>query len=492
MSIIKVTKFNESFLRVISEPATESELYDYFTFDYPNARWTPAYKAKLWDGKYHLFDIIRKKLYTGLLDLLIEFAKKYHHTIEIDFDISPVNISLEQIKEYSLSLNVHSKGNPIQFRDYQLDSIHQAILRKRMTLVCPTGGGKSLILYTICRYYLEQDKKIVIIVPSTSLVQQMYNDFTDYSSNVEWSAKDNLQMLYSGLSKEIDNPILITTFQSLHRSDKKYLNQFDVAIVDECHQSKSKSITGILDKMETVEYRIGTTGSLDNNKIHSLLITGVLGTIYKVITTNELIKQSSLSDLKIKSFILKYPESTRKLCKKLEYQKEIDFLIGSKERNDFITNLALNTTGVTLVLFLHIEKHGKILYDMISERSNGRKVHYIDGSVNVDERESIRKDLSESDNSILLASFGTLAVGINIPSISNIIFASPSKSRIRNLQSIGRGLRLNKNKSHCLLFDLTDDLSYKGWKNYSLKHGAERFKLYCEEKFNISLKEIEL
>lgn len=492
MSIIKVQKMNEVYLRVMSDPATESELYDYFTFDYPNARWTPAYKAKLWDGRYHLFDAIRKKLYTGLFDLLVEFAKKYQHTVEVDFPIEETDFSLEQTREFCNLLNIHSKSNPIDFREYQLDAIHKAILKKRITLVSPVGSGKSAIIYALCRYYLEKGKKIVIIVPSTSLVQQMYNDFADYSSNIEWSVKDNMQMLYSGLSKEVENPILVTTFQSLHRTDKKYLNQFDVAIVDECHQSKSKSLTGILEKMENCQYRIGTTGSLDNNKIHSLIITGVLGTIYKVITTNELIKQSSLSDLKIKSLLLKYPIEVKKECNKLEYQKEIDFLITNDKRNEFICNLALNTTGVTLVLFLHVEKHGKVLYDMIKEKSNGRTVHYIHGGVDVDERESVRKELTESTDSILCASFGTLSTGINIPSISNIIFASPSKSRIRNLQSIGRGLRLNKNKSHCLLFDLTDDLSYKGWKNYSLKHGAERFKLYCEEKFDVIVKEIEL
>ena len=210
----------------------------------------------------------------------------------------------------------------------------------------------------------------------------------------------------------------------------------------------------------------------------------------KVISTKELIDTNRIADLRIKALVLKYDDKTRKEMKEAKYDDEIKFLAQCRERNNFIKNLALGRTGNTLVLFQMVEKHGKLLYDLINRED--RKIFFIHGGVDVEERESAREITEKENNAIIIASYGTFSTGINIRNLHNIIFASPSKSRIRNLQSIGRGLRKGDKKSKATLYDIADDLSYKSWNNFTLKHFAIRVKMYNEEEFDYKIYNIRL
>lgn len=492
MTKIYVEKLNEVHLRVYSDGGVELELADYFTYEYPGAKFTPQYRARLWDGKIRLYDAIRKTLYCGLMPYLQLFAERNGYEIECDNVDFYEDIQLEEVTSYAESLNLHGRGEPIDIRDYQLDAIHTALSHARRVLVSPTGSGKSLIIYTLCRWHLEQGRKCLVVVPTTSLVEQMYSDFEDYSTANGWITKHHCQKLYSGFPREFDRDIMFTTWQSIYKQPKSWFDQFDVVIGDEAHQFKAKSLTTIMEKMTDTKYRIGTTGSLDDKKVNRLVLEGIFGKVYKVTSTKKLQETGSLAPIKITALLLSYPEDVRKACAKMEYQAEIDFLVKNDKRNKFLRNLALNCKGNTLLLFQFVDKHGSVLYDMIKAKADGRKVFFIHGGTDVEDREGVRKILSGEDDAIVVASFGVFSTGINIPSIENIIYASPSKSRVRNLQSIGRGLRLNKGKSHCNLFDLTDNLSWKSWKNHTLKHGAERFKLYSEEEFPVKLVEVSL
>ena len=493
MTTIQVQQLNDVHLRVFSEGSVESELTDYFTYEYPGAKFTPQYRARLWDGKVRLYDPLRKTLYVGLYDYLLRFAETHQHEIEL---LSPIaekdDIPSEDIETFTNSLNLHGRGAPIDIRDYQLDAIHTALTNRRNVLVSPTGSGKSLIIYTVCRWLLQKDHKILVVVPTTSLVEQMFSDFEDYSSANGWGVSDFCQKLYSGFPKEFDKQIMFTTWQSIYKQPKSWFDQFSCVIGDEAHQFKAKSLTTIMEKMTDTPYKIGTTGSLDDKKINRLVLEGIFGRVYKVTTTKKLQEQGKLSQLKIKAILLKHEESVRKQCNKMDYQEELDFIVTNYKRNKFLRNLAINTVGNTLVLFQFVEKHGSVLYEMIKEKAGDRPVYFIHGGTDVDDRESIRKVLSDQDNAIVVASFGTTSTGINIPSIENIIFTSPTKSVIRVLQSIGRGLRLNNGKTHCNLFDITDDLHWKSWKNHTLRHGAQRYKIYAEEGFTIKLIEVDL
>jgi superfamily II DNA or RNA helicase len=328
-------------------------------------------------------------------------------------------------------------------------------------------------------------------VPTTSLVEQMYSDFKEYG----WNVEKNCHRLYSGYSNVTDKKVLISTWQSLFRLPKAYFDQFGVVFGDEAHLFKSKSLTEIMSKLTDCKYRIGLTGTLDGAQTHKLVLEGLFGAVNKVTSTKKLMDKQQLSNLVVRCLILKHTEANSKMVASGKYQDEIDYLVTSKSRQTFIRNLALKLKGNTLVLFQLVEKHGKTLHQIIQEKAaEGRKIFYIFGGVETEEREKARAIVENENNAIIVASYGTFSTGINIKNLHNIIFASPSKSRIRNLQSIGRGLRLGDNKVNATLYDISDDLIYKSKENYTLKHFQERINIYTEEEFeyeihNVNLKE---
>jgi superfamily II DNA or RNA helicase len=494
MTIIKIEKLDEVYVRVFSEPAIEMEMVQFFSYEYPGARFTPQYRARLWDGIVKLLDPIRKTLYVGLVHYVEEFATRNGYDIEyVTHVFNQNNITHEQIEQYAASLNPHGRGKPIEIRDYQVEAVKTALDKERTLLLSPTASGKSFIIYTTLRYHLEAGRKCIIIVPTTSLVEQLFTDFEDYSSANGWSTTTHVQKLYSGFTKEFTKDVLITTWQSIYLQPKSWFKQFNVIFGDEAHQFKAKSLTTVMEKMDSIRYRIGTTGTLDNKKIHRLVLEGIFGPVHRVTTTKALMDSNKLATLNIMCVILKYSEEIRKVRKNNTYQDEMDFIVGFEPRNKFIRNLAIKSTGNTLVLFQYVEKHGKILYEMIKQKAHeDRKIFFVYGGTETSDREAIRHITEGEEDAIIIASFGTFSTGINIPSIENVIFASPSKSKIRNLQSIGRGLRMKDGKTTCNLFDLADDLHWKSWKNHTLNHAAERYKTYAEEDFKTKIVEVQL
>lgn len=490
--IIQVEKLNETYLRVWCEDiGIEQELVDYFTFEVPGAKFTPKYKARIWDGKIRLYSPLKKTLYVGLFEHLEKFAASRDCTIQGNENARD-DISLEEVQTFCDNLKLHNGSEEIAIRDYQLDAIHTALCDKRSVLLSPTGSGKSLIIYCILRWQIDRMGRCLVVVPTKGLVEQMYSDFNAYSHKNGWDAANLCQKIYSGFPKQVESPVTISTWQSIYTQPKDWFSQFQVCIGDEAHLFRAKSMTSIMEKMDQTPYKIGTTGSLDNKKVHHLVLQGLFGSIHKVTTTSTLQKKGQLAKLKINALILKHNDEHRQLLARAKYQEEIDFLVQHEKRNKFITNLAASCKGNTLVLFQYVAKQGKPLHAMIQEKCPDRNVHLVYGDVSATDREEIRHKVQSDDSAVIVASYQTTSTGVNIPSISNIIFASPSKSVIRVLQSVGRGLRLNTNKSHCNLFDLNDDLHWKKWKNYTLKHGAERYAIYAKEDFPLELSEVNL
>ena len=492
--MIKVEKLDDVYVRVFGDPSVEQELADFFTYEYPGARFTPQYKARLWDGKVRLYDQVRKTLYVGLVKYVQTFAERNDYEIQLSDELTlQNNINDDQLQQWLQDLNPQSRNEAIQVRDYQFEAIRKALSDERVLLLSPTASGKSLIIYSIIRWHLEHNRKCVIIVPTTSLVEQLYADFEDYSSANGWKTSAHCQKLYAGFPKQFTKDVLITTWQSIYLQPKSWFKQFDAIIGDEAHQFKAKSLTTVMEKMDGIRYRIGTTGTLDNKKIHQLVLEGIFGPVHRVTTTKSLMDSGRLSNLNITCVVLKYSEEIRKARKNNTYQDEMDWLVSNEKRNKFIRNLAIKSTGNTLVLFQYVEKHGKVLYEMIKEKAHDtRKIFFVYGGTETSDRESIRHITEGEEDAIIIASYGTFSTGINIPSIENVIFASPSKSKIRNLQSIGRGLRLKSGKTHCNLYDIADDLHWKSWKNHTLNHAAERYKTYAEEEFKLKLVEVDL
>jgi superfamily II DNA or RNA helicase len=324
-------------------------------------------------------------------------------------------------------------------------------------------------------------------------VEQMISDFTDYSSANGWSVDKNCHKIMAGADKGTDKRVVVSTWQSLFKQSEKYFQQFGAVIGDEAHLFKSKSLTAILTKLKTCPFRVGTTGTLDGTQTHRLVLEGLFGRAYEVTKTKDLMEQKILSDLKIDCIVLSYPDIDRESVKRAKYPDEIKWIIGSPRRNKFIANLCKSLKGNSLILFQFVEDHGKVLNSLVRACiPPERKVFFVYGGTEASEREEIRKIVESESDAVIIASYGTFSTGISIRRLNNIIFASPSKSRIRVLQSIGRQLRVSKDKTTARLYDLGDDLSFKSWKNHTLRHMNERMKLYEAEGFDYKVVKIQL
>ena len=491
--IISIRKKNDVYLEIDTSPSIAQELNDHFSFEVPGAKFHPLYKSRMWDGRVKLFSMFTKELYVGLKDYVEKFAKEREYEVDTtEYVKTSDECTLESVTEFCKGLNISSKGEPIEIRDYQIEAVYQAINDGRRLLLSPTGSGKSLIIYCLVRWHEQFDRRQLVIVPTTSLVEQLYSDFKDYSGLNGWRTSINCHRIYGGHEKSNEYPVVISTWQSLYKLPKQFFADFKAIYGDEAHLYKAKSLTGILNKCLSAPYRVGTTGTLDGLQTHKLVLEGLFGPVYKVTTTKKLISNKTLADLQIYNLILEYNDEIKKALKGKTYQEEMDFLVQFEPRNKFIRNLALKQVGNTLVLFQYVEKHGKPLYELISARAGDRKVFFVYGGTDTDQREEIRRLTELEKDAIIIASYGTFSTGINIKNLHNIIFASPSKSRVRNLQSIGRGLRTSDTKDKCNLYDIGDDLTWKSKKNYTLLHMIERIKIYNDEHFDYKLLRIPL
>ena len=480
-----ISKANEVFLKVNAEPHIEYELRDHFTFEVEGAKFMPQYRNRNWNGEIHLFDLRSKRIYVGLLDRVISFCKRHDYTykfVDNEYYGTPYEendtISYEGVKDYMTSICNHSP------RKYQVEGVYDALKHNRKLLISPTASGKSLMIYALVRYYVDKGKKILLVVPTTSLVEQMYKDFEEYG----WDSQSWCHKIYSGKDKTNEFPVTITTWQSVYKLERSFFTDYDVIIGDEAHLFKSKSLVSIMSKLEHAKYRFGFTGTLDGTQTHKWVLEGLFGPSYKVTKTDELMRQGHLSQLDIQCLVLKH--DTRKFD---TYNDEIEYLISHEKRNNFIKNLTLDLGGNTLILYSRVEAHGQVLYDLINRsKQSDRQVFFVHGGVDAEEREQVREITETENNAIIVASYGTFSTGINIKNLHNVIFASPSKSRIRNLQSIGRVLRKGTNKVKAILYDISDDCTKGSKRNYTLNHFIERIKIYNEENFNYEIITIQL
>jgi len=475
-----IEKVNEVYLKIKTEPHIEYELRDRFTFEVPNRKFMPQYRNKYWDGFVHLYNLKTKRIYVGLLDKIVAFCENHGYTYQFEdnkfyglpFEINQ-EISKEGVKEYIKSIT------KLKARDYQIDAVYDALRYNRKLLISPTASGKSLMIYALVRYFVAKQQKILLVVPTTSLVEQMYKDFEDYG----WDPKNHCHRIYQGRERTNVNEVTITTWQSVYNLDRSFFEDYDVIIGDEAHLFKSKSLVNIMDKLHHAKYRYGFTGTLDGTQTHKWVLEGLFGPSYKVTSSKTLIDQGHLSQLDIQCIVLKYKPQRFET-----YEDEIQFLIGHPKRNNFIKNLAIDLKGNTLILYSRVEAHGAILYDIINNSvDETRKVFFVHGGVDAEERELVREITEKESNAIIVASYGTFSTGINIKRLHNVIFASPSKSRIRNLQSIGRVLRKGSDKVKAKLYDIADDLTIGSRKNYTLNHFIERIKIYVKEEFNYEI-----
>ena len=425
-----VSKKNEVYLQITDISSSESaELSDFFTFEVPGFKFMPAYRNRIWDGKIRLYSPATGEIYCGLLSYVKDYCKNNNIKYTIAEGVEDErNVVRQVVGGFITSLKAKSKGKSLEIRDYQIEAVRLALSRNRCLIVSPTASGKSLIIYALVRYY------------------------------------------------------------HIYKLPKKYFEQFGCVIGDEAHLFKAKSLTGIMTRLHQCKYRFGLTGTLDGTQTHRLVLEGLFGAVENVTTTKELMDKKSLADLKIKCIVLVHPN----IREKMTYVEELEYLVTNDVRNKFIIDLCRNIPGNTLCLFQLVEKHGKVLYEQANNVIKDRKVFFVYGGTDTKTRENIRSIVENEKDSIIIASYGTFSTGINIRNINNIVFASPSKSKIRVLQSIGRGLRISKNKNSILVFDIADDISYNERRNFTLTHFTERINIYNEQQFAYEISRVNL
>ena len=489
--LVTISKVTEATAFINANPTICEELTNFFSVYAPNYRWAPAYKQGHWDGKIRFFDY-QNHLPIGLVSKVADFCRLGRYTFKTTFDIE-TTIDRTEFQRFVDSLNiVNGEGEPMEPRDYQFNSAYEACFRRHICMEVPTAGGKTLIAYIIARFFEKIGKRLLIVVPNVSLVEQSYTDFFSYG----WEdLSQYVHMIYAGKKKDSYCPIIISTWQSLQPKIKdhpEYFEQFDGILIDEAHGAKATVLKDLTKACVNAQWRLGLSGTYPDAKTADwYTIVGSLGPIKKFTTYKELQEKGHIAGLKIYTIILKYPLRVKRECYIKagdDYQAQNDFIYGLKSRNEFIRKMVAQLDKNTLVLFTKIEKHGEPLRDTLRVIPN-RKLQYIVGGTQVSEREMARAIAERRDDVIILASYGVFSTGINVKNIHFILFASGYKSKIKVLQSIGRGLRKHKDKVDLVLYDIVDDMSFTSKKedirfiNHAVKHFKDRLKIYADQGF---------
>ena len=475
MTIVPV---DDVWIRVDCEDYVAQELSAFFTFDIPGAQYMPAYRKKNWSGKIHLFKLRGHLLYRGLLTRLLTFAAQQ------GYEVTNTVPTATPLYPDMLNKWVSAQSLPVVPRGYQIAALRALLDSHRGIVLSPTGSGKSLIIHLLTQAL---NVPTLIVVPTTGLVAQLTADFISYGVD-----PDRIQTIQAGKSKSRQASIVISTWQSIYELPIEYFAEYPCVMVDEVHLAKSTSLVGLMSKCLTTPYRFGFTGTLDDTHAHQLILEGLFGDVTRVTTTHALVEQQQLAPLRVKMCVIKYPISVCKEMRQALYPDEVEYLIASPQRLDIIARAAIAAKGNVLVLFNFVEKHGIPLFERIQHLVVGRDVHFVSGDVDSKERERIRLLVEHGHNQIIVASYGTFSTGINITSLNTLIFASPAKSKIRVLQSIGRTLRLSSGKTHATLLDFVDDLRVGSSVNHVFRHAEQRVQYYAAERFPYTLHEYDV
>lgn len=479
--MVKIIKINNVFVKILcDEESIEREIIDAFSFkvDYfiPKQYWDFYMRRGM---KKCLYNKMYKTFYIGLLPFLVKFLQEKDYEYHIEGNFTNANsFSEAEALEFIKTLPL-----PFEVRDYQLKYFIKAIRTQRMICLSPTSSGKSLLIYLIVKYL---NKRSLIIIPSTTLILQLKRDFISFGCSEE-----DIHTIFGGETQETNAKFVISTWQGLQYSTKKeWFDQFEVVIGDEVHHFSSDKTVKIMTMIDA-PIRIGMTGSMKGKKLSDYQVQGLFGPLTQYISTKELIEKKFVSDLLIKAVVLHHVTGLAwKGVWSPDYEIERDNLLSNKKRNDFLVNLALSQKGNTFVMFERIE-HGKILYEKIKKKATC-PVYFVSGAMKVEDRDNIIQTLSQLTESISVVS-RVFATGVSIPSLNNIIFTHPSKSRVKVLQSIGRSLRLHKNKIRAIVIDVVDNLiENPKIKNTTYIHFLERMKIYKKEGFEVKKYDVNL
>ncbi len=483
MKPLQISKKNESELILITDVFLLEKLKAYFSVRVPNAFFTPRFKKTGWNGK---ISFLKKNILPyGFFFELLKYLKLNNYSYTVDFTYRN-KLNEEEINNFISSLDL-----PFDLYEYQIDNFKKILEYSKISIELPTGAGKTLIIYLLTQYFLNQ--KILIIVPRIDLLEQMFSDFKKYGFK---NQEDYVFCKYTGEDFDENKNIYISTWQSVYKLSEDFFKQFDILIIDEAHNIHGKELQKISKMASNAKYKIGFSGTFGVNKSYEWFneLAGI-GPIYRSVDYKKLQELKQIPLFKIKVVLLKYSQKTISEFYQTvgkNFHREQDFINTLPERNTFLVNIAKTFSKNTVFLFTFKEKHGKILYKLMQESNSTKKLFYIDGDVASEERIKTKELIENNNNVIGLASFGVFSEGVSVRNIHNIILASNYKSRIKILQAIGRSLRTHESKQIAIIYDIVDDFQSDIYKNYSLKHFSQRMKIYKEKKINFEIVQTEL
>lgn len=438
----------------------------HFTDYVENYQFTGRFKSGWWDGRISMYNGITRTLPYGLLLDLVRFRKEEYPHIEMKVEKDVLEMFQNP---FPYEINWDLKFFP---RDYQRESIEIALKHSKGIIRSATASGKSLIIAYIVKTLLESNatRHNLIIVPTISLVEQFKSDLIEYGMN-----KSIIGQVYEA-KKEFGMPIVISTWQSLS-IHSGVLKNYDCVICDEVHQAKAYEIKKIMEKCVNAGYRFGFTGTLPSSKMDMWNIKAFIGPVWKEYTASELAEKGYISKCNIVAIDVKYQEEYEG-----EYNELKDKIFNNQFRMKLLRHLVASVDKNILLLVGKVEKEGQLLKDYLQQAGfKDREIVFIWGETNAAEREKWRKECEKRKNIILIATYGVFQMGVNIPSLKYIILASPFKSKIRVLQSIGRALRTHSDKVNgAVVVDVVDDCKYLQ------DHGIKRSRYYSSEGFNVA------
>jgi superfamily II DNA or RNA helicase len=476
--MLKIVKANEVFCFVDGPYDELKAVSDKLSFEIPGAAFNPLVRSGRWDGIIRLLPLTTQKLYIGLAPTLARFARQLKIEAMSDFDFNHPNpITPEDIDQF-----VSTLAAPFTPHDFQSSAAAEAINQRRGIWLVPTSGGKTFLTYIIAMY---TGLRTLVVVPTTTLVRQLLADFKSYGY------RDQVHQIMEGASKQTSAMVTVSTWQSIHEQPAIWFNQFGLFVGDEVHGFQSKSLSSMMEKTTEIEYKIGLTGSLSGSKTHEMVLTGLFGPVHVVTTTRELMDRGIVSDMKIKVIRFHYGDA---LPNDRTYKEEDTFILAHERRNQFIVNLVNSLDGNVVILFRKVEKHGHLLFKMLTEKSD-KDLHYIHGGVKSAKRSDIVAYLEKNNDQVALTSDGTFGTGTSVKNVQHIIRVNPIKAVINNVQGIGRGLRLDGKENHVDYYDLADiiDLNTKYRKEgYLATHSRARIEIYKESRFDYKIFDIDM
>jgi superfamily II DNA or RNA helicase len=414
---------------------------------------------------------------------------KYLNSLDIPFDIILNTEFVQLVMELNFANTVTDvlQSGVYQLRDYQQEAITKALRRGYGIIELATGGGKTFIIanliYTVMQL-IDKKEKVLIVVPDIGLVEQTYKDFVSYNFPMEkvtkWSGNNEINL---------DAQVIIANMGILQseKSDLSWFKEVGLLIVDECHKlRRGNKVNKLIDKIPTLR-RFGFTGTLPESDIDVWNINNFIGPVIFKKTTTDLREAAGgeyIANAQALAIHVEYgfkPDYTA-VSASQRYLTELDFIHNNNFRSKVIRNVVNRLNNNVLILVDHIA-HGTNMYDSLKD-IEGKQVYFIQGSVELEERRGIQALMERDNNVVCIAISKIFSTGISIKNIHYIVFAAGGKSKIKTLQSIGRGLRTHENKDVLTIIDVVDELIYGS------KHFDKRKEFYDLEKIKIQDKTI--